>query len=177
MSLFSAKHIQFQKQVHEECPAYGVASQVFAPMVSELINANQVKTLLDYGSGQGSVPQNLELNHRIDVQLYDPAIEKFEDSPNPAEMVICLDVLDAVEPECIDAILDDIKRLTNKIAFLSINTKVREDLQVPDATQRELKQVEWWLPKLMERFELHYFSRIDNGFVVVLKATAEAPLQ
>ncbi len=168
MTLFSQAHIDTQKKIHEECPAYGSASMVFAPMVSELINANNVTTLLDYGAGNGQVPQNLELNHQIDVQLYDPAIAKFEEAPKPAEMVICLDVLDTIEEDCIDAVLDDLQRLTEKMAFFAINTK--QTLAEGQVEDRTYHSVEWWLPKLMDRFELHYFSRIDTGFVVVLKA-------
>jgi len=175
MTLFSQAHIDAQKKIHEECPAYGAASMVFAPMVSELINANNVRTLLDYGAGSGQVPQNLELNHRIDVQLYDPAVPKFEEAPKPAEMVICLDVLDAVEDGCVEDVLDNLKQLTEKMAFFSINTKPSQDEEA-DTSNRIFHSVEWWLPKLMERFELHYFSRIDTGFVVVLKSlTPSAP--
>jgi len=181
MTLFSQQHIEFQKKVHQECPAYGKASLVFAPMVSELINANQVKKLLDYGSGLGEVPQNLEIDHQIDVQLYDPAIEKFSASPASAEMVICLDVLDTVEQDHIDSVLNDLQRLTEKMAFFSINTKAAEtgsdEQSLSRDNDRHYYPVEWWLPKLMERFELHYFSRINSGFVVVLRAFTKPSVQ
>ncbi len=167
MALFSSQHIEAQRRVHEECPAYGSASLVFAPMVSELINANKVQTLLDYGSGLGQVPSNLELDHEVKVQLYDPAVEQFVAEPQPAEMLICLDVLDVVEQDCIDEVLDHLQRLTQKMAFISVNTAAADE-----SANKGLKYhpVEWWLPKLMQRFELHYFSRIGNGFVVVVKA-------
>lgn len=174
MTLFSPQHIESQKEVHRQCPAYGVASLVFAPMVSELVNANKVKTLLDYGSGLGHVPGNLELNDTLDVQLYDPAIDQFAEAPKPAEMVICLDVLDVVETQSIDHVLDHLQSLTNKMAFFSINTQPPEGFE---DTERVYQPVEWWMPKLMSRFELHYFSRIDNGFVVVLKSLGITPVQ
>ena len=176
MTLYSKSHIEGQKKIHEDCPVYGKASLLFAPMVSELINANEVTNLLDYGSGLGEVPKNLQLNHKVDVQFYDPAIAEFSGPPNPSEMVICLDVLDVVEEASIDSVLDDLKRLTTKMAFFSINT--REPGQEEGKEEgRQFKSVEWWLPKIMERFELHYFSRIDTGFVVVLRALAPQQLQ
>lgn len=174
MALFSKKHITGQKKVHEQCPAYGSASLVFAPMVSELINANHIKTLLDYGSGLGQVPSNLELNEKLDVQLYDPAIEQFSEAPKPAEMVICLDVLDVVEPKSVEAVLDHLQMLTRKMAFFSINTRAPEG---STDDERVYQTLEWWLPKLMQRFELHYLSRINNGFVVVLKALPGTSIQ
>lgn len=174
MALFSKKHITGQKKVHEQCPAYGSASLVFAPMVSELINANHIKTLLDYGSGVGQVPSNLELNDNLDVQLYDPAIEQFAEAPKPAEMVICLDVLDVVEPKSVEAVLDHLQMLTRKMAFFSINTRAPE---ANTDDERVYQPLEWWLPQLMQRFELHYLSRINNGFVVVLKALPSTSVQ
>lgn len=174
--LYSEKHIESQKQIHEQCPAYGKASLLFAPMVSELVNANGVARLLDYGSGLGEVPRHLELSQKLDVQFYDPAISEFAAAPAPSEMVICLDVLDVVEAESVDSVLDDLKRLTEKMAFFAINTQEPEQEEAM-AKGREFKPVEWWLPKILERFELHYFSRIDNGFVVVLRALPSQQVQ
>ena len=176
MSLFSKEHIENQQKIHSEIPAYGQASMVFAPMVSELVNANQVTSLLDYGCGLGQLSNRLELNDNIKANFsnfnYDPALPEFSAKPEPAEMVICLDVLDVVEDECVDSVLDDLVSLTDKIAFFSINTSLPAEADNAKELEAEahFKPVEWWLPKIMERFELHYFSRIDNGFVVVLRA-------
>ncbi|TNC82535.1 MAG: hypothetical protein C9356_03710 [Oleiphilus sp.] len=176
MTLFTKAHIEGQKKIHLDCPAYGKASLLFAPMVSELVNANEVTGLLDYGAGLGEVPKHLELNHQVNVQLYDPAIPEYESAPAPAEMVICLDVLDVVEAASVPSVLDDLQRLTQKMAFFAINTK-EAGQQGELAEGREFQSVEWWLPQLMERFELHYFSRIDTGFVVVLRAFSGQSLQ
>jgi len=81
-------------------------------------------------------------------------------------------VLDVIEDDNIDAVLDDLKALTDKMAFLSINTETANQ-EGEGGDQRSFKPVEWWLPKIMERFELHYFSRIDHGFVVVLKSVSK----
>lgn len=169
MTLYSPEHIEKQKQLHQELPAYGQTSMVFAPMVSELVNANDIAELLDYGSGQGEVGKRLELNHEVTIRNYDPAISDYCEAPDPAEMLICLDVLDAVEDEYIEPILDDLARLTKKMAFVSVNTSAPPaENEMVDG--RNFKPVEWWLPRIMERFELHYFSRIDYGFVVVLRS-------
>lgn len=172
MSLFSEAHLEQQKELHQSFPAYGQSSLVFAPMVSELINANSVTSLIDYGCGLGLLRDNLELNGELAVQNYDPALEQHATRPQPAEMLVCLDVLDVIEDDKIDAVLDDLKALTDKMAFLSINTETANQ-EGEGGDQRSFKPVEWWLPKIMERFELHYFSRIDHGFVVVLKSVSK----
>ena len=139
-------------------------------MVSELIESNEVQDLLDYGAGKGKLASQLQLSRLINIQIYDPAFDSHAAKPQPAEMVVCLDVLDNVETDKVDAVLDDLSALTKRIGFFSINTTTGDE--TADAQQSEsktIRPVEWWLPKIMERFELHYFSRINLGFVVVVK--------
>ncbi len=174
MNLFSKAHIEHQKKVHQDCPSYGETSLIFAPMVSELIESNNVKDLLDYGAGQGKLASQLQLSELINIQVYDPAFESHKTPPQPAEMVVCLDVLDNVESDKVDLVLDDLCRLTKRIGFFSINTTTGDDLgDTKQNTSKTIRPVEWWLPKLLERFELHYFSRISLGFVVVVKNKTE----
>jgi len=170
MTLFSAEHCDLQKQIHKDCPAYGQTSLIFAPMVSELIMTNKVKQLLDYGSGQGLLGKNLEVDYEIDVRLYDPAFPDIAAVPELAEMVVCIDVLDNIETDKVDAVLDDLKRTVNRVGFFAINTETSDSQELNIENTKCLFPVEWWLPKIMERFELHYMSRINYGFVVVVRA-------
>jgi hypothetical protein len=170
MTLFSPAHIENQKKIHEDCPAYGHTSLVFAPMVSELVNSNQVNALLDYGSGLGKLGENLELDSELAISLYDPAFPDIASPPEPTEMVVCVDVMDNVEVDSIDAVLDDLQRVTERLGFFAINTETADRQELNIEASQSLYPVEWWLPKILDRFELHYFSRINYGFVVVVKA-------
>ncbi len=170
MGLFTESHLAQQKKIHEESPVYGQSSLVFAPMVSELIDSNEVSELLDYGAGLSELKDNLDTQNPLDVYAYDPAFDEISALPDPCQMVACLDVLDNVEEGCIDDVLDDLKRVILRIGFFSISTG-DNGTNEPFKTVRP---VEWWLPKILERFELHYFSRIQGGFVVVVKAYPKA---
>lgn len=150
MTLYTEEHIAHQKEVIADCPAYAQSALMFAPMVSELIESNRVTELLDYGCGEGLLAANLQLSELIPVYNYDPAFDDYAEAPNPTDMVVCLDVLDNVEPASIDAVLADLVRVTKRIGFFSIHTSVDES--VADQAFRTLKSAEWWLEKLMKLF-------------------------
>jgi hypothetical protein len=144
-----------QEQLHEN-PNYGVASVQYAPLVSEMCNRLGVQHLLDYGCAKCRLFQNLKVDHKMTLQAYDPAVPQYSTPPVPAEMVACIDVLEHIEPEFLDDVLDDLARLTEAVAFLTVHTgpavKVLADGRNAHLTQQPL---EWWLPKIWERFDIH----------------------
>lgn len=160
-----------QEQLHEN-PNYGVASLQYAPLVSEIVNRLEVQHLLDWGCGKGRLFQNLKADHKMTLQAYDPAVERFAAPPVPAEMVACIDVLEHIEPEYLDDVLDDLARLTEAVAFLTVHTgpavKVLADGRNAHLTQQPL---EWWLPKFWERFDIHTVQVTgEHAFYVIAYA-------
>lgn len=160
-----------QEQLHEN-PNYGVASLQYAPIVSEICNTLEVQHLLDYGAGKCRLFQNLKVQHKMKLQAYDPGVPKLSAAPVPAEMVACIDVLEHIEPECLDDVLDDLARLTEAVCFLTIHTgpavKVLSDGRNAHLTQQPM---EWWLPKIWERWDIHTVQVTgDYGFYVIAYA-------
>lgn len=155
---------------------YGTASKVYAPYVSRLVNEFGVTELLDYGAGKGLLARNLEANHKVRIQMYDPAIPDLAGDPIPMQMCACIDVLEHIEPECLDEVLDDLKRCTQTIGFFTVSTREAEKV-LSDGRNAHLivKPVEWWLPKFLERFELQLFQKNGNdGFFVIVFAKPDA---
>lgn len=152
--LISDEYRKQQEQLHEN-PNYGVASLQYAPIVSEICNTLEVQHLLDWGCGKGRLFQNIKVNHKMTLQAYDPAVERFSTPPVPAEMLTCIDVLEHIEPELLDNVLDDLARLTECVVFLTVHTgpavKVLSDGRNAHLTQQPM---EWWLPRLWERFDI-----------------------
>jgi hypothetical protein len=147
---------------------YGTASLGYGPMVSQMVEKSGAKTLLDYGCGS---MRNLAKVLDCDVvyEGYDPAVPAFAADPDAADLVVCIDVLEHIEPDCLDAVLDHIKAKSLAHVFLTIHTgpavKTLSDgrnahlIQQPPA---------WWLPKLMQRWSLLQFQANKNGFWVVM---------
>lgn len=83
-------------------------------------------------------------------------------------MVACIDVLEHIEPDYLEGVLSDLKRLCEGVAFLSIHTgpalKVLSDGRNAHLIQEPMM---WWLPKLWERWDLQTIQVMDNGFFVV----------
>jgi hypothetical protein len=79
--------------------------------------------------------------------LYDPAIESFSQLPSPADLVICWDVLEHVEPNCLDSVLAHIKSLAIKSVYLVIATRADSSKLLPDGRNPHLivKPAQWWI--------------------------------
>lgn len=127
--------------------------------------------LLDYGAGKGRLAQNLKPQRSVRVTMYDPAIPAWSELPKPHDMVACIDVLEHIEPSCLDDVLDHLQSLVLRLGFFTVHTGPAVKV-LPDGRNAHLIQepAGWWLPKLMARFELLMFQRTPQGFWVLLAA-------
>jgi hypothetical protein len=143
-------------------PESGAGKALHAPMVSEIVNRLQVTELLDYWCGRAWLVQNLKLAQQCKIQCYDPAMPGFSGEALPMQMVACVDVLQDVEPECIDAVLDDLQRVTSVVGYISILQGEREPLINQDKA--------WWLDRIMTRFDLQTLQCTPSGFFMIVYA-------
>lgn len=96
----------------------GGAGQYDARKVMELCRQYQCTSVLDYGCGKGWL--GAQMPRSVDLRLYDPAMPEFAEEPLPADLVLCCDVMEHVEPERVDAVIDHLWTLTRKTIFVSI---------------------------------------------------------
>lgn len=77
----------------------------------------------------------------------------------------CIDVLEHIEPDCLDAVLDDMRRCTLNGIFLTIHC-FPAGKTLPDGRNAHLIQqpTHWWLPKLCERWEPRMLTWMGRGF-------------
>lgn len=171
--LISDEYRQLQAELHKN-KDYGVASVHFAPIVSRVCNQYGVQELLDYGAGKGRLMASLTVDHPMRIQCYDPAIPKWADAPEPSEMVACIDVLEHIEPQKLENVLDDLKRVTKRIGLFTVAT-VPATKSLADGRNAHLivEPSQWWLPKILERWELHVFQKTADGFLVVVMSSSE----
>jgi hypothetical protein len=166
--LITESYRQEQEALHAK-GNYGTASLQYGEFVSSLVEATKSKTLLDYGCGS---MQNLKTVLDCDVLYlgYDPAVEQFS-RKEPSDLVVCIDVLEHIEPDLLENVLDDLLMLAGKWGFFTIHTgpavKTLTDGRNAHLIQ---KPASWWLPLLMQRWELWKFDRTAQGFNVLLRA-------
>ena len=132
----------------------------------------EVNHLLDYGCGHNrSLMETFKPQRECRVQCYDPGVPEYADPPTPAQMVVCIDVLEHIEPQLLDNVLDHLEELTEEVLFATVHTGPAAK-KLPDGRNAHLiqKPPEWWLPKIMERFTLKGYNLRKEGFEVLCLA-------
>lgn len=157
---YTNEYAELQKSLHEK-GGYGVSGSQYIPTIfhgiSQLAKRHGAVSVLDYGSSSGetmkAVRRNFWLPPSVSDTCYDPFVDEFARDPDAADMVICTDVLEHVEPECTAAVLDHIRDLTKRIVFLSIAlipaNKVLDDGR---NAHINLRDPEFWLKEVKKRF-------------------------
>lgn len=169
--LISSEYQQQQQQMHENKKInYGTTASKYGEVVGQMVDAMEIDTLLDYGCGHNlSLKDNLAPTRDFRYQAYDPGVPAYAGDPSPSEMVVCIDVLEHIEPDCLDDVLDNLEELTQKVLFATVHTGPAGKT-LPDGRNAHLIQrpYDWWLPKFIERFHLRGFhQRSSNGFEVI----------
>jgi len=168
--LITSDYRKQQERMHAEIPGYGVMGAMFGKMVSEIMDRLNISELLDYGCGHNlSLFGAIKGSRKFRYQAYDPGVPEYAKDPIPSQMVTCIDVLEHVEPELLDDVLDHLQSLTEQVGFFTVHTGPAGKT-LPDGRNAHLIQegAKWWLPKIMERFEVQTFQQIDSGFFVIV---------
>ncbi len=168
--LISEEYRAQQRQMHIDKPEYGTSSRIYAGMITDILNRTGFTELLDYGCGKGTLSKSIAPNHSVKVIQYDPCIPELSAVPDSAQMTVCTDVLEHIEPELLENVLDDLVRVTEFLGFWAIHTGPAVKI-LPDGRNAHLIQqpADWWLPKIMGRMELIGFQKMPNGFYVVVQ--------
>ena len=152
--------------LHETNPHYGAGGQRYVNMALYLTKEFGTQDLLDYGCGKGTLAHSLPFN----IKEYDPAIAGKDLEPRPADIVMCTDVLEHVEPELIKHVLGDIARVTRRVVFFVIST-VPAIKTLPDGRNTHLIQQgrAWWYKHLEEFFHIQDLEENSNSITVLAK--------
>lgn len=115
----------------------------------------RIATILDYGCGKNSLAQALAtLTPWVEVRSYDPNIEEYAELPAPAELVVCTDVLEHIEPVYLGEVLKHLASLAGDMIYLAIHTgpAVKE---LPDGRNAHLIQEgpAYWLRLLEDHWQ------------------------
>jgi 2-polyprenyl-3-methyl-5-hydroxy-6-metoxy-1,4-benzoquinol methylase len=166
--LISDSYLLLNQQLHEQ-GSFGGKGDKWAPRVRELIETLRPSTILDYGCGQGALARALD----IDILEYDPAIAGKTSLPDPADLVVCTDVLEHIEPECVGEVLDHLKALTKVALFAVISTRPAKKVLADGRNAHLVVQPwEWWRTQLATRFTLTTPVIYHKEFEILLHRAA-----
>ena len=169
----SDEYLKLQQELHKN-PNYGVASLMFAPIVADLIRQTGVDSICDYGAGKKNLLIGLNKAGVTNVKYlpYDPAFPEYG-KPQPASLVCCIDVLEHIEPEMLNAVIAELASITTNLGFYSIHMGPAGKF-LADGRNAHLiqKPTSWWLPKLVNYFEIVHLQAhkmAGIGFWVVVR--------
>lgn len=164
MKLISDYYIKQLETLHDNRKSFGTfGGRTTLEEIRPLINKYQPQSFLDYGCGKGVLVKLL--NEQFgNCTGYDPGYEEFKKLPSePAEMLICTDVLEHIEPEYLENVLKHIDGLFTKVAYLYIATSAAAK-KLPDGRNAHLivEEDNWWRPKLLKNIKAKI---VDESFV------------
>jgi hypothetical protein len=164
--MISEDYKEQNRQLHANRMDYGKYGSRWAEALFALCVQLKSQEVLDYGCGKAE----LNLHLPFGVTNYDPALPKYEEPPEPHDIVACTDVMEHVEPEFTDAVLDDLQRLTKKVCFLNIATREAKKT-LPDGRNAHLvvQPAAWWISKIEPRFKILEMSSNEGEITALLE--------
>lgn len=164
MKTFTDEYIKLNKDLHESCDSYGANAGKWMDAIIPIIQQYGIKTVLDYGCGKG-VLKTLLKDHVERIEGYDPAIDEFKHKPDGAfDLVLCLDVMEHIEPEFTDNVLVDLLSSTNRLMFCNIATSLAaKTLSDGRNTHINIHTENWWLHKMLKYWDCISAARIFNA--------------
>lgn len=149
MQLISEAYKKLNEELHNRPGVqYGARGHRHLRRILEFAKSLNAQSVVDYGCGKGKLSKYIGLP----CHNYDPAVKEFSELPPPADLVVCTDVLEHIEPECLDDVLSHMHSLANKGIYAVIATRPDRSKTLADGSNphRIIKNAEWWCAKLSQ---------------------------
>jgi 2-polyprenyl-3-methyl-5-hydroxy-6-metoxy-1,4-benzoquinol methylase len=146
----SDEYLALNQQLHRAPRGFGASGRKHASEITAVAAVMGVNSILDYGCGLGTLKRALlEQGWVGEIAEYDPAVAGRDVLPTPADLVVCTDVLEHIEPDRLAAVLEHIRALTRRAAFLVIATQPAHKL-LADGRNAHLivESPEWWTARI-----------------------------
>lgn len=140
------------------------------PRYTDDLVALEVKTILDYGCANGKFKPYMNNEHpEYTITEYDPGIEGKDALPDPADYVVCCDVMEHIEEDFLDSVMQHLQGLIRKGAFFNISTvEAHAILDDGSNAHKLVKPAAWWVEMFEKFFEVNdvYDRRTNVCFKV-----------
>jgi len=166
--VITAEYKALNQQMHRAREAYGVQGKYHIGQV-RLIAKIVSDDILDYGCGK----RLLEAGLGFPIHNYDPGLPEFDQRPEPADVVVCLDVLEHIEPDRLDDVLADLARVTRRVGYFTVST-VPATKSLPDGRNAHLivQPKEWWRSRVERTFRILLATASDDHVTFVVRPRA-----
>lgn len=165
------EYAELNRQLHATRADYGQMGHRHLESIRGVAQVFQVRSILDYGCGKQTLIEALRLPY---ARGYDPCVAGLDLEPAPADLVICTDVLEHIEPECIDDVLGHIRSLTQRVFFTAISLRPAKKT-LPDGRNTHLlvRSAKWWMVKLLDLFDVDTVRATNDELQGVFRVVGE----
>lgn len=175
--LISDEYRDLLEWEHANTPGkWGQTAKMYVKTIVD--NSGGLTEWLDYGAGHGGLGITIREQYsenNINVIEYEPSRPNTV-APEPAEYVVCIDVLEHIEPDLIDNVLDDLQRVTVNKGYYTISCRLATKI-LKDGRNAHLivEQPDWWRPKLEQRFSIisESYEGGDKNYRVIVEPLAK----
>lgn len=162
---------QYRKENHRqhtETQGYGERGYKHLDDVLHVLRRNQCTSALDYGCGKGSLSKHARRVCEVPIANYDPAVPEFAAEPVSADLIICTDVLEHVEPLSLNDVLQHMHSLCDKAFYFQIACRPAKRTLSDGRNAHLLVQPPYfWLDTLRRFFDITEFKALPGHSVVV----------
>lgn len=157
--LISSRYLDMQRILHAAPRGYGGRGDKWAGIVLQAAMEYQATSILDYGCGEGTLAKALRSIALGDIQIaeYDPAMPGKDAMPEPADLVVCTDVLEHIEKEYLVTVLAHVRELARKAVFVVVSTKKTNKILADGRNGHLTIKPDFWWKKRMQKagFNVH----------------------
>jgi hypothetical protein len=161
----SENYRNLNSQLHATHKSFGTSGKKWATAIQFLHTEFKINSILDYGCGKQTLAAALP---KLNIAGYDPAIPELSEKPNSADLVVCGDVLEHIEPEFLDNVIEDLYRLSKKITFIVLSTReAKKTLQDGRNAHLIVQSADWWIKKFEDKFEVLFMFESQTASELV----------
>ena len=167
LSTITEEYRQVLKETHARAGTKkwgNTGHSIFFKHILDLVERKECTEFLDYGAGWGGVKAKIK-EERPDwtVHEFEPAREDVCAPAEPRDFVVCTDVFEHVEPECLEDFFLDLQRVTNKWGYFTVcmtpAVRILSDGRNAHLIQ---KPFEWWLIEVGKYFDIRQARHMDR---------------
>lgn len=148
--MFTPEYLKLCQDMHAQRP-WGTTGHSYIDEFLPLVRKLRCKTVLDYGCGHETVKRGLgQRASDLEVFGYDPAIAEVSALPDPADFVVCTDVMEHVEEQYVADVIGHIHSLAIRGVYFSIGL-VPAKRSLPDGTNAHITLMpsSWWIAHVL----------------------------
>jgi hypothetical protein len=150
------------------------ANQIFETILTYARSVNLTE-ILDYGAGHGGFGIAVREKYSSEsytIYEYEPSRPDHIQPPEPRDFVICIDVLEHIEPEFLENVLNELQRVTRQYGYFTISCR-KANKMIKDGQNAHLivQPPDWWKSKIENRFKIveESYDTHDKNYKIFVK--------